>query len=149
MYNDEKMSWSLFLLVLWEVPYSIRAYMSAWVLWLTLRKLFSVSITASTQPWLTSTPTTHCGRAPNTPPRKSLHWPGATASTDTGFIQFAPSKLRSQHLEDVHCQSQLRARGPFLLCLAAVLRGEYALLWHIYAWLGCCVLYRCVFLVLI
>lgn len=48
----------------------------------------------------------HCDRAPNTPPRKSLHWPGATASTETGFIQFVPSKLHSQHLEDVHCQSQ-------------------------------------------
>lgn len=96
--------------------------MSARVLQLTLRKLFTVSITASTQPWLTSTPTMHCGQAPNTPPRKSLHWPGATASVETGFIQFVPSKLHSQRLEDAHCQSQLRARGLFPLCLADVLR---------------------------
>lgn len=103
-----------FLLVLWEVPASIRPNKSAWVFQATLRKLFSVSIAASTQPWLTSTPTMHCGWVANTPPRKSLHWPAATASTETGFIQFVPLKLYSQHLKDVHSQSQLRARGRFL-----------------------------------
>lgn len=87
---------------------------------------------------------------PRTLPQENpFHWPEVTASTETGFIQFVPLKLHSVCFEDVHCQLQLRVRGQFLLYLAAILRGECALLWHIYAWLGYCFLYRCVFLVLI
>lgn len=125
--------------------------MSARVLQLTLGKLFSVSITTSTQRWLTSTPTMLCGQAPNTPSKKIP--PLARSDSEYSKRIYPVWALRAPLTAFRGCARSVTTEGKRTAPLAwkPFWGGGRALVWHVHDLLGYCVLCRftCVFLVLV